>query len=112
MVNIPLFTRFFTSQVVQDFFHQQEGCEFVDVFMPPAARLEIAEFPPALFCDEGCADKVFRHKTYLIDLLPQLWRISPPKNKKVKRSASARTVEHIQESNAVWVAAANVITEQ
>ena len=23
MVNIPLFTRFFTSQVVQDFFHQQ-----------------------------------------------------------------------------------------
>ena len=23
MVNIPLFTRFYTSQVVQDFFHQQ-----------------------------------------------------------------------------------------
>ena len=25
MVNIPLFTRLYTSQVVQDFFHQQYG---------------------------------------------------------------------------------------
>ncbi len=31
MVNIPLFTRFYTSQVVQDFFHQQY-CSFMAHF--------------------------------------------------------------------------------
>ena len=40
MINIPLFTRFFTSQVVQDFSHQQyypslwRKCEFWNPFKP------------------------------------------------------------------------------
>ena len=29
MVNVPLFTGLYTSQVVQDFFHQQYGWQFV-----------------------------------------------------------------------------------
>jgi len=32
MAHIPLFTGFYTSQVVQDFFHQQYGCS-TDVMM-------------------------------------------------------------------------------
>ena len=85
----PIIYKVFYVQVVQDFFHQQEGCEFCRCFHASSCQAWNCRVPPCrVFCDERCATtkhhKVFfpRFQDKLFYLLPKLGRISP-KNKKL-----------------------------
>ena len=94
MVNIPLFIGFYTSQVVQDFFHQQlvfrrqkhkgEGIDITDDLdhffkIPPASNVGIFGFPYriAAWCSRRYPPAHCRHQMIQVGriLTLMLWRI-------------------------------------